>query len=47
MISREGDRLVITPLRKRGLAALLDSWEPMDESLPELDDPPPEPEDVF
>jgi antitoxin VapB len=47
MISREGDRLVISPLRKRGLVALLDSWEPMDEAFPEIDDPPLEPEDVF
>ena len=47
VISREGDRLVIEPVRKRGLAALLDGWEPLDEELPEVDDPPPAPEDVL
>jgi len=29
---------VIVPLRKRGLATLLDSWEPLTESLPEVED---------
>lgn len=47
MISRDGDRLIIEPVRKRGLAALLDSWEPLDEEFPEIDDPPSVPKDVF
>ena len=47
IISREGDRLIIEPVRRKGLAALLDSWEPLDEELPGIDDPPPAPEDVF
>ena len=47
IISREGDRLIIEPVRKRGLAALLDSWEPMDEEFPEIDDPKPAPKDIF
>jgi antitoxin VapB len=38
LMHREGDRLVIVPLRKRGLATLLDSWEPLTESLPEVED---------
>lgn len=47
IMRREGDALVITPVRKRGLAALLDSWEPLGEELPEIEDYPPEPEDIF
>ena len=47
LISRDGDRLIIEPVRKRGLAALLDSWEPLDEDFPEIADPPPAPRDIF
>ncbi len=47
VMTRKGDALVIVPLRKRGLAALLDSWEPLDEGFPEIEDRPPEPEDIF
>lgn len=32
---------------KHGLVALLDSWEPMDEALPEPKDQPTVPEDMF
>ena len=46
-ISRDGDRLIIEPIRKKGLAALLDSWEPLDEEFPEIDDPALVPEDIF
>ena len=28
IISRDGERLIIEPVRKKGLTALLDSWEP-------------------
>jgi antitoxin VapB len=47
LMHREGDRLVIVPVRKRGLAALLDSWEPLTESLPEIQDQLAEPDEVF
>jgi len=47
IISRDGDCLIIEPVRKKGLAALLDSWEPLDEEFPETDDPPPAPRDIF
>jgi len=46
-ISRDGDRLIIKPVRKKGLAALLDSWRPLDEEFPEIDDPPLAPKDIF
>jgi antitoxin VapB len=44
---REGDRLVIEPLRRRGLVALLKSMKPIEESFPEIDDPAPAPERVL
>lgn len=47
IISRDGDRLIIEPVRKKGLAALLDSWEPLDEEFPEVDDQPPAPRGIF
>jgi antitoxin VapB len=42
---RDGDRLVIEPLRKRGLTALLKTMKPLDEPFPEIDDPARVPED--
>ena len=44
---RDGDRLVIEPLRKRGLTALLKAMKPLDDPFPEIDDPAPAPESVF
>ena len=37
---KEGERLILTPIRHNRLAALLDSWEPLDEGLPEVEDLP-------
>jgi antitoxin VapB len=47
VMHRDGDRLVIEPLRKRGLVALLKSMRPLTEELPQIDDPVPPPEDVL
>jgi len=47
IISRDGDRLVIEPVRREGLAALLDSWEPLTEEFPQIADPPLAPKDIF
>jgi len=38
---KEGDRLIIEPRAKKSLLELLDSWEPLDEEFPQIDDPPP------
>lgn len=46
VMHKEGDRLIIEPVRKGDLLELLASWEPIDEDLPEIDDPPPEPVDL-
>jgi len=44
---RDGDRLVIEPVRKRGLVALLKTMKPLQEDFPEIDDPVPTPEKLF
>ncbi|RWM76320.1 MAG: antitoxin [Mesorhizobium sp.] len=52
LISREGDRLVIEPVRKPGLSGLLAQWakEPPlgpEEDFPEIDDMPVKSEEFF
>ncbi len=47
IMHRDGDRLVIEPVRKRGLVALLKSMEPVQDAFPEIDDPVPAPERVL
>jgi antitoxin VapB len=44
---RDGERLVIEPVRKRGLVALLKSMKPLEENFPDIDDPVPASEDVL
>jgi antitoxin VapB len=43
VMHRDGDRLVIEPVRKRGLLALLKTMQPI-KDFPEIDDPVPAPE---
>jgi antitoxin VapB len=45
-IRRDGGRLIIEPVRKRGLLALLMTMKPLQEKFPEIDDPIPTPEKV-
>ncbi|CAK8712945.1 MAG: AbrB/MazE/SpoVT family DNA-binding domain-containing protein [Candidatus Electrothrix sp. AX5] len=47
VIRKEGGRLIIEPVIKTGLTALLASWKPLDEDFPEIDDTPVRPEDIF
>jgi len=47
IMHRDGDRLVIEPVRKRGLIALLKTMKPLDEEFPRIDDPAPAPERVL
>lgn len=42
VLRREDERLVIEPVRGRGLVALLASMEPIEEEWPEIEDPVPE-----
>jgi antitoxin VapB len=43
VMHRDGDRLVIEPVRKRGLLALLRTMHPIND-FPDIDDPAPPPE---
>ena len=48
IIRKDGNRLIVESLpRPNRLLAQLNSWEPMDEDFPELEDAPPEHEDIF
>jgi antitoxin VapB len=47
ILSREGDRLVLQPTRKRGLLGLLSTMQPLDEDWPEIEDRRPTPESIF
>lgn len=47
MMHQEGHRLVIEPVRKRGLVALLASMTPFEEAFPEIEDTVPAPEKIF
>ena len=47
IIHRDGDRLVIEPVRKRGLIALLKTMKPLDQDFPEIEDHLPAAENVF
>ena len=42
LVHKEGDRLILTPIRKNRLMDLLASWEPLDEGLPAVEDLPPQ-----
>jgi antitoxin VapB len=47
IMHRDGEKLVIEPVRKRGLLALLKAMKPLDEEFPAIDDPVSEPERVL
>ena len=46
IIHKEGDRLIVEPVRKGGLLALLATLEPLDETFPDVDETLPPPDDV-
>lgn len=37
VIHKEGDRLIVEPIKKRSLLKLLSTWEPTEEGLPDVD----------
>jgi len=47
IMHRDGEKLVIEPVRKRGLLALLETMKPVNEEFPQIDDPVPEAERVL
>ena len=46
VLHKEGDRLIIEPVRKGKLLALLDTLEPLQETFPDVDDTLLPPDDV-
>lgn len=38
IIHKEGDRLIVEPLRKGRLLAVLDEWTPLEDVFPDVDD---------
>ncbi len=47
IIHKEGDKLIIEPVKKKSLKALLASLPTLDEDFPEIIDLPIEAEDIF
>lgn len=47
LMRKDGDRLILMPIRKNRLLDLLASWEPLDEGLPEVEDLPPQTRDAL
>ncbi len=47
IIHKEGNKLIIEPVKKKSLSALLATLEPLDEVFPEIVDLPIETEDIF
>jgi antitoxin VapB len=46
ILRKEGDRLIVEPVRKGRLLALLSSLEPLDEPFPDVDEDLAPPDDV-
>jgi len=44
---RDGEKLILEPVQENPLLALLNSWEPLDEHFPEIEDEISQPEDIF
>lgn len=47
VMRKEGDSLVITPIKSSPLLALLAGWQPLAEGVPEVSDSPPQDRKVF
>lgn len=47
LMRKEGDSLIITPLKSSRLLDLLAGWEPLDEDFPVPSDLPPQERDIF
>ncbi|MDP4030528.1 MAG: AbrB/MazE/SpoVT family DNA-binding domain-containing protein [Gallionella sp.] len=46
IVRKEGECLIIEPVQRRSLLAMLDTWEPLEEDLPEIADLTAEPVDI-
>jgi len=46
IVRKEGDRLIIEPVQRHSLLAMLNTWEPLEEDLPAIADLTAEPVDI-
>ena len=46
ILRKEGDRLIVEPVRRKNLLEVLATLSPIEEDFSEIDDPPPEPFDL-
>ena len=46
IVRKEGECLIIEPVQRRSLLAMLDTWEQLEEDLPEIADLTAEPVDI-
>ena len=47
LMRKEGDSLIITPVKSHRLLDMLARWEPLEEDFPKVEDVPPQERDVF
>lgn len=47
ILRKDGDRLILEPVRRAGLLGLLAQWAPLDEAFPAIEDAPAPAEDLF
>jgi antitoxin VapB len=47
IIRKDGDRLIVEPVKRKNLLGLLAGWEPVEEDFPEISDTLIEAEDIF
>ena len=40
IVRKEGEKLVVEPVRRKSFIELLDSWEPIDEEFPRIEELP-------
>lgn len=46
VVRKEGDRLIVEPIRQQTLLGLLAEWAPLEDEFPEIEDAAPEPVDL-
>lgn len=47
LMRKDGDSLVITPIKTNRLLEMLARWEPLEEDFPDLEDQPPQSRELF
>ncbi len=47
ILRKDGDRLILEPVRSAGLLGLLAQWDPLDDAFPAIEDAPAPAEDLF